>query len=157
MKKCADAVFVAVAIGLVWFIVAKRAEMPGPPSAKPVLIRGAVIDGINVAQGRRSLLIVISPTCRFCVDSVEFYRNLLAKAAPRGIDVLFWSPASEVETAEFLKESGLPHGRVVQGKLPGAITGTPALIAMDASGRILAGWLGKLDATQEREVLALLD
>ncbi|MDQ3070436.1 MAG: hypothetical protein M3R55_12010 [Acidobacteriota bacterium] len=157
MTKLADLVFVAAAVALVWFIAVNRSTASEGPAARTVLTPGTSYDGMAVNPGRRSVVLVISPSCRFCIESMDFYKRLLASAPGRDVDVVFHSPTSAEQTKAFLSTYGVRNARLLNVRLPSAITGTPATIVLDSAGRVVGGWLGKLTTLQEREVFALLD
>jgi hypothetical protein len=157
MSKLADLIFVCAVIGLVSFIAISRSAAPVEPPARAILTPGESYDGMTVTPGRRSVLLVISPACRFCVESMGFYRRLLVSASQRDVDVVFHSSTPDDQTREFLSRYDIPAARLSKVRLPNVISGTPATVVLDSAGRVVVAWIGKLNGPQEREVLALLD
>jgi hypothetical protein len=98
-----------------------------------------------------ALILVSRSTCPACTASVDFYRQLA------GVAVIGVASESVAENRSFLESSGVRVVSLVTLQESGLrVNSVPALIAVDASGRVLNGWLGKLTKESESEVLRTL-
>jgi hypothetical protein len=120
--------------------------------------RGDQFDAVRGLETRGpspTLLLVIRSTCRFCNESVPFYRRLLdesAKRRVRAVALMFDQP--EAGTA-YIARTGLHVQQVVavDGSQLTGIAGTPTLILLAKSGVVVNSWVGKLTADTETEVI----
>lgn len=107
----------------------------------------------------RTAVLWISTTCRYCTESVPFYRQLAAKRHDRenrvGLIVASYEPADSLE--RYLAQ----HDIVVDAVFTvptgvRTVEGTPTITIVDARGTVVAVRAGLLTAEGEREVLSVL-
>lgn len=130
---------------------AKRAAAKLQPGATI----GEVKD-LDFGAAPRTLLLVMSTGCRYCIQSVPFYQTL---ASMRGnlagrTRILAVFPEDEANVKTFLQKSQLElefRPNVDLGKL--SVSATPTLILVDSSKNILNSWVGSLAKEQQAEVV----
>jgi thioredoxin-related protein len=120
------------------------------------------------AGSNRALVVAVSPGCHFCNDSIPFYKNLIDQRNQKNSDVKFIAavPASEKpeeaqqlvaeETQKFAAGGAQPDGMVNVDFAAIKVPGTPTLMLVDNTGKVLDVWVGKLDPKREKEVLKRL-
>jgi hypothetical protein len=113
-----------------------------------------------MAQSPRiTVLVVVSSRCRFCEDSMGFYARLAETAGKsRGqVRLVFTAIESEATTVAFLNAHGVLSQGVVAMPSTLQITATPTLFVIRKvstdTGEVKAGWIGQLDAAQERQAV----
>lgn len=157
-----------IAIILVCIIAAgiliRNNFFPPRPAGPPEAAKGetfAELRGVVPAGSNTALVMALSPTCHFCNDSMPFYKQLLDKRneSKSPVKVIAAVPAAEAQSAEQknLADHGVQPDAVVHvdfAKIK--VPGTPTLLLVDNQGKVLDVWVGKLNASREREVLAKL-
>jgi len=111
--------------------------------------------GPKLAHAKEStLLLVVSPSCHICSESMPFYQRLAKDSAAR---MLFAVPEAAAGKA-YVAQNNLAQVNV--GELTPAaaagIRGTPTLLLLDASGIIRRQWVGKISSSAEAEVTRAL-
>lgn len=104
----------------------------------------------------RTLLMVLRSDCRFCQQSMPFYRRLLERSR-QGVEIVVAAPASDTGIAGYLESEGVAPDSVVlvqPGTLP--VQGTPSLLLVDDGGGVTQAWVGLLDTAREASVLDAL-
>jgi hypothetical protein len=142
------------------------------PVAKPIVTQPFQVGehvpqfrGLNFARAKRTLLMVVRQDCKFCGESIPFYRRL-----PRSGPVtlggtqetqLVVLTEDDLNTARhFVEGNSLMLDAVVA--IPPArrsdlrVKGTPTLLLVDSAGTIKKIWIGKLSENREREVIDAL-
>lgn len=151
--------------GLVgWLAVRKGAPAPvAPPSGPPVYRVGEVIDpvrGVDFRAARSTLVMVVREDCHFCQESLPFYRQLSdahVKQPNPTLRIVVASTDAHDALSTYLQSKGVRVDQVStieSGALK--VPGTPALLLVDQTGRILNLWRGKLPERQEKEVFRIL-
>jgi thioredoxin-related protein len=128
-----------------------------PPVAQKVMQKGDVVNVPNMTwpQNGRTLLLALSTTCHFCTDSAQFYRRISKEHGDTHLIALV--PQDTNEGEEYLAKLGVKVDEVREasfGEL--GITGTPTLVLLDMSGKVVNMWEGVLPPTKESEVLVKL-
>lgn len=137
---------------------------PRPPGAPPqvekgeqfVALKQAMPEGVN-----RALVVAVSPTCHFCNDSLPFYKRLVDERNQKGSAVKFMAAVptedSKAPEAEKFSNAGVQPDKVVHIDFSSIkVPGTPTLMLVDNTGKVLNVWVGKLDDGGEKEVLKTL-
>jgi len=123
---------------------------------KPVYDSGDIIkdtDQLRLGNAPASVILVTRSTCRYCTESMDFYRRLTAKAQEHGVSVVGATDEQLATNVKYLSSHRLAISRVVtvdQANLN--ITGTPTVI-ITSRNRVVKAWRGKLAPTLEQEVL----
>ena len=142
------AIAFVVVVGVRW-----SAWTSSPPPVGMSL--GASI-GVDFAAGRSTLVLFLQSGCRFCRESMGFYRRLMARDTA-DVQIIVAAPARDAGLRPYLLEEGVePDGIVYvdQGELP--VVATPTLLVIEPDGRVSRSWVGRLDDEGEGEVFAAL-
>lgn len=157
-------IIVALLLGVV---LVKRYLLPAqdaaPQAARPADPRippgtKATLTGVDWAQNKQTLLLVLSRDCHFCTESAPFYQRLTRETAGRpDVHLIALFPQEVEEGKKYLANLGVTVGEIRQAapSSTGA-GGTPTLILVDAQGVVTKSWVGKLSAPEESEVLSQL-
>ncbi|HEX8179938.1 MAG TPA: hypothetical protein VF525_10385 [Pyrinomonadaceae bacterium] len=113
---------------------------------------------LNWAASERTLVLALSSDCGYCRASAPFYQTL-AKATnghkPARLAVVL--PQDLAAGRQYLNEIGVPVSEVKQLNLSAlGVWGTPTLMLVNSAGVVTDLWIGKLNETQQVEVLSRL-
>jgi redoxin len=114
------------------------------------------LSGLDWEKGDKTLLMVLSTSCRFCTESAPFYQRLMQQKAGRAdVRLVAVLPQSVGEAQQYLSTHGISVDEIRQAA-PGAAyaRATPTLIIVDRTGSVIESWVGKLPAEKEAEVLS---
>jgi thioredoxin-related protein len=121
---------------------------------------GTKIQLANVDYGKsdKTLVMVLSTTCRFCTASVPFYQKLAQrKEGHEDLRLIAVTPQSVDEAKEYLGKHGVAVDEIAQASLDEMdVSGTPTLIQVDKTGAAVRSWVGKLPPEKEAEVVQSL-
>lgn len=150
LVTCAVLVAVVVRGGL----AARPPDLPPGPAAGDRL---EGIDGLELASREQTLLLVVSSQCRYCTESMPFYRQLLERRRKEQTQVLVASTESAAVTAAYLAGHGVQADRILEVD-PGELgaTPTPTLLELSRSGEILEVIVGRVPDGQVAEVATRL-
>ena len=150
---------IAVAI-LLGIVLVKNYLLSGPkpdPSAPPTVPTGTRISlqDVNWGAQKRTLLMALSDTCRFCTESAEFYKKLAQERAKHDdVRIIAVLPQDVSAGQAYLNKLGVAVDQVKQSPLDAVgVKATPTLILVDDKGVVTASWVGKLPPDKESEVL----
>jgi hypothetical protein len=156
------AMSLTVTVAAVQYIVNARtaAARPAPPPA--VAVGTKLPLPVDATDGGRTaaLLAVLSSECRFCTESMPFYKRLMAhpKVAAGGVKFQVVSVQPPGVMRAYLSEHGLAPSAVLTAAETGAyVRGTPSLILTDSQGVVIDSWSGALPPEEERKVVMALD
>jgi hypothetical protein len=136
-----------------------------PPTIKPPTITvGALLPSLalfNPNKATASIVVALSTSCRFCTESVPFYKRLAAMNEVREGRLQFSvaSVQAERQMRAYLTTHDLSlDGREVivpisESALRVAVT--PTVILVDRSGIVVRTWQGRLDPSAEDDVVKL--
>lgn len=147
-------------LGVVAFRFATATISTKAPIPKQDSIVGSVIefDGVDLTGSDKNLVFAISTKCRFCTESIPFYRTLLERRAKndsvRFIAVL---PQPVEEAKVFFDSKKLYFDSVNNGRLDSiSVVGTPTLLLIDNKGTVINSWVGKLTPEREADVFRMV-
>lgn len=142
---------------------------PAPPDGPVVMPpapygAGEKVEPIpGVPDGRyRTLLMVVSSSCRFCTESMPFYRRLVASRQSEGLDVqivaLYVASDTEESVRRYFEAFDIIPDRILPFSMKhlNRIAGTPSLVLLDASNTVIGSWRGKLNRAAEEDVIAAI-
>lgn len=142
-------VVLLVYLGSSWY--ASR-NSPRPPDARALIGSTIHLPGVNLALGSKTLLIAISPNCRYCRESEPFYRQL-AKIPGLQTHLIAVVPVPLAEGKSYVNSSIDSSLEVVSDPLSEIhVQNTPTLLLVDGQGRVKNAWIGKLDDAGQRSV-----
>ncbi len=166
------AIIVVCAIAAVVLIRNQFFPKPAPtPGNMPQIEKGekyAQLKDVIPAGASRALVVAVQPGCHFCNDSMPFYKKLLDERNQKGSQVKFVAavpnapkPADaqqivSAESEKFAAVGAQPDKMVNLDFSAIKVPGTPTLVLVDNSGKVLNVWVGKLDGDGEKEVLKTL-
>jgi hypothetical protein len=118
------------------------------------------VDGIQLDAASTTVLMALRSNRHFCTASMPFYQKILGQPR-RDIRYVVGLPQDTIEGGQaYLAEHRIHVDGVVRysmiDTLP-KIHGTPTVIVLDRTSRILGLWTGQLDAAQEQDCVRLLD
>ena len=113
------------------------------------------VSGVDWSKSNHTLLLAISSKCHFCSESAPFYQRL---SKERGrIQLVAVLPQSISEGHTYLDSLKISVDDIRQASLSSlGVRGTPTIILVDGAGRAVKSWVGKLDASQEADVMSSL-
>lgn len=112
------------------------------------------IKNIDWDKNYKTLVLYVSNGCKFCTDSMPFYRTLANESTKNNTAVVIVSPDSEMATKKYLNENRVKSVEVRQASLSYiGVPGTPTILLVDKSGKIERSWIGKLKPETEKEVI----
>lgn len=137
---------------------------PKPPGAPPIAEKGDQLPALQAAlpAGTESaLVLVVSPTCHFCTESIPFYKRLVDERNKKGspVKVVVAVPAAEArdQEAKMFADAGIQPDAVVPVSFRDIkVNGTPTILHVDNQGKVLGVWEGKQEAGGEKKILATL-
>jgi thioredoxin-related protein len=106
-----------------------------------------------------TLVLALSKNCSFCQESVGFYQKLTAlkNSSPQGLRLVAVLPQSKEEATSYLKEQKIEVDEVVSMDVTKlGLRGTPTLMLLDGQNKLEEFWIGKLNSSQESEVIERL-
>jgi thioredoxin-related protein len=121
------------------------------------VVAGAKVSlaGVNWEQNGQTILLVLSPGCRYCTQSAAFYQRLAREAAGGRTKPIAVFPVDDEGGRRYLDELQVPIREVRQASLDAiGVRGTPTLILIDKDGVVTDVWVGMLPPEQESEVLS---
>lgn len=129
---------------------------PGAAAAEPSIKPGTKLSVQNVDFGKseKNLLLVFSTSCKYCTESIPFYRRLVERnAVEKKVNMVAAFAQEPSEAAKYLIEKNLSVDQII--RTDGSeikVRGTPTLILTDKNGTVLESWAGKLSPEKENEV-----
>lgn len=123
--------------------------------AKGTSLKGS-LPGVDWSKNGRSLILAISTRCHFCTDSAPFFQRI-GREKPAGTKLLAVLPQAVEEARTYLDQQGVRVDDVRQAPLDSIkVSGTPTLLLVDNAGTVADVWVGKLEPSQEEDVLRVL-
>ena len=147
---------------LLSIVLVKNYLLAGPdaPNALPTVPTGTKLSlqDVNWAANKRTLVMVLSDTCRYCTESADFYKKLAQERAKHDdLHIIAVLPQDVGAGQAYLNKLGVTVDEVMQSPLDAVgVRATPTLIFVDDKGVVTASWVGKLPAENEAEVLSRL-
>jgi thioredoxin-related protein len=116
------------------------------------------VENVDWASHQQWVLLVLQKGCRFCEESMPFYKRLTAQLSDQAnAHLVALLPQTEKESRQYLTDNMVDIADVRQASLRSVgVQGTPTLLLVDKNGTVLEQWLGKVPASQEDTVLSRL-
>jgi len=133
---------------------------PAASAARPQVAKGTSLKGslpgVDWSRNGRTLVLAISTRCHFCTDSAPFFQRI-SKERSASTRLLAVLPQAVDESRKYLDQEGVRVDEVKQASLDSIeVTGTPTLLLVDKAGTVAGVWVGKLEPSQEEELLTVL-
>ena len=156
MKYLEWTMYALVVVALLFFLqvtfFAKSADNHGIVDTLPAMLE------YFQADQDRLVLIVLTPTCPYCLQSYPFYRTLIAEKSKNIGVVAGTNPNVSIELQRrILQKENLSVDTLIA--LPNqdwGITSVPTIIILNDRARVEHVWIGLLDADREKEVLSVV-
>lgn len=149
-----------LAVGVRYFATPRTEPSRAAPNASrgPSPGQQLSVNGIDWAASKGTIVLALSPTCRFCLESNAFYQKLAEQANGKGgrVRVMALFRASEAVGRAYVTRYDIAVSQVASSR-SAPITATPTLLFVNDRGVIQKAWVGKLSSEQENAVIALLD
>lgn len=161
IEAVANLAIIALAIMLA-VVLLSRYFVSSPPAAassqpSPVIKPGTELSYAKVdwKKNEKSLVMVLSTTCKYCSDSAQFYKRLTEKTSTEpSLGTVAVFPQKVGESAIYLKEKEIKVGQILEAEPSEfSVRGTPSLLLVNKDGVVLDSWVGKLTPEKEQEVL----
>lgn len=153
----ANIAIILVAILLGYFLIQRfffqQNQQPQPPTE---IAKGTKISlpDVDWQANQKTLLLVLQKGCKFCTESMPFYKTLVERAKEKGIKLVAVLPNSREEGSQYLKENGVEIQEIRQVQLNSVnVRGTPTLILVNDKGEVENSWVGKLPSNVEVKIL----
>jgi len=109
---------------------------------------------LKLSSSSKTLVMLTASSCHYCTESMPFYQQLVAHARERHIPVVAATREDPRINEKYLEIHGVKADRTVSATTNSiSAPGTPTLILVDSSGKILKVWRGKLAKDAEESVL----
>jgi hypothetical protein len=133
-------------------------HVPGPPYTKGE--KAPSVRGVDFAESVKTVLLYVRSDCRFCAESMEFYKRLSAieAASSQRVQLVIISRDSDTVLADYLRSNGLDDERTIAGVHAdfSRVPGTPTLLVVGQTGVIELVAFGRQDSSGERAILDTL-
>jgi hypothetical protein len=116
---------------------------------------GDLIDGTIAVEGHWTLVLALSPNCKYCTDSMPFYREKLSDANDLSVVVVGLETADELRA--YTRAHGLRvsnHRQIKPQQL--RLRSTPTLLLVSPNRQLHTIWTGMLSQRGEEVLLASL-
>jgi thioredoxin-related protein len=108
------------------------------------------------AKNRKTLLLALSTSCKYCTASAGFYQRLI-DATSSNTKLVAVLPQTREDSAQYLKDLKVTIGDIRQVSPSSlGVRGTPTLILVDSAGVATNSWVGLLSPDKEQEALSAL-
>lgn len=105
-----------------------------------------------LSSEKKSLVLFLQSTCRFCTESMPFYRALRDAAKDR-VRFVVLAPQGDNRINEYLAEHKLSVDKVVRIDFATLkVSGTPTALLVGPNAQVLAAWLGMQNETGQQEI-----
>ena len=127
-------------------------------SARDLAGREVKLPGANWQAAPVSVLLQISSTCRFCNESMPFYKQLMAarQAQAAKVPVIVASADAVAVMRKHLEDQQVIVDKVLHSRLESFGTPTPTVLIVDSKGVVRRAFIGELDPSGEKELLSII-
>jgi hypothetical protein len=134
------------------------------PHPLPEIQKGAVVklpraETAGQQPATPTLVLALSKNCHFCQESVGFYQKLTAfkNSSPQGLRMVAVLPEKQEEAEIYLREHRIGVDEVISMEVTKlGVSGTPTLLLLDGENKLEELWVGKLDESEESQVIERL-
>lgn len=160
LETAANISVVGLCVGFGFLIFQRGSGSPPAAAAntRPSYAVGEVLQplpGVDFDSYSKTLLVFFQSSCRYCTDSMPFYRRLrqgqLAREA--NLQLVGIAPEPLLAAGGYLREHDVAFDKLFQvDRGDFKFRGTPTLLLVDSERRILKEWRGLLSSTAEAEL-----
>ena len=154
LEVAANVAILIVAVIVIARLIAATRKPKETPLA-PAIGAKLSLAGVKWEENGRTLLMVLQKGCRYCEESAGFYQRLYEQRAgrtePRFMALV---PGERADTERYLSDHSVRVDDIISASLTDVnVAATPTLLLIDRSGRVENAWVGKLNESQEKEVV----
>lgn len=129
-----------------------------PARVQPTVGKQVNLPDENWSAHRKTIVLALQTTCRFCHESAPFYKRLIESAKGKNIKFVAVFPQTVEESQAHLNQLGLTGLEIKQLSISRLdASGTPTLILTNEKGEVTNYWVGKLSPDKETEVINKLN
>lgn len=140
----------AAAVTVIFYNVGPR-PTPSPSGSPPYSLGDKIKETAELKFVGDTFLLATASSCRFCTESMPFYRRLVAS----GARVIAVTREPVEQNKAYLKSHDVAPAMVLSATANGLdVRGTPTLLLVDAQGVVRGTWRGKQDLKGEADVLS---
>ena len=153
-----------IALCLIVSAVLVQRHFLSAPAPQVGVVPGQEVElpaSMALVESRQTLVLALSPQCRFCTESLPFYRELMRRRDAEGSELrvvaLVSDEAAVGEEQEILEKSDIQLDALASADFGSlGIPGTPMMLLVNRDGEAVKVWKGKLTTEAEAGVLATL-
>ncbi len=159
VEATSNLAIIVVALLLGGALITRYLSYPSPMPTQPSseIKRGTQLplSKIDWSRSEKSLVMVLSTTCKYCTESSDFYKRLTENTpALSRLRTIAVFPQKVGESAAFLKERSIQVSLILEAEPSEfSVRGTPTLLLVNNDGTVLDSWVGKLSVEKEQEVM----
>jgi hypothetical protein len=114
---------------------------------------------LRFSSAPRTILVMTSHTCEYCVAIMPFYKSAVNAARGHGTRVIALTWENPDENRRFLASNGIAVDAVVSGRASGVqVKGVPSLMLVRRDGSVIDSWSGQpRDKSYAHVVLAAIN
>lgn len=144
----------AVLVQRLMFTESPAAGQRGPRPTYQVGENVSELSNVIGPRATNTLVMYISPSCRFCTESMPFYQELSAKRHGLSYSLVAVGREPAGAITDYLAKHNVAVDKVVStGPDIAKLAGTPTLILIDGSNKAAGVWRGLLQEAVAREVV----
>jgi hypothetical protein len=135
---------------LIWVALSQRRPSIPPTGYAQGDVFGSV-EGLDFREVPSTAILFLQSTCKFCTDSMPFYRRL-SEIPRRGRLVVMGTESRERLEAYLAAHQFKPDRVIVVTPQATKVRGTPTILVVDTNGVVVEAWGGQLDSARELAV-----
>lgn len=136
---------------------ANLSKQPAARSQEDVIGKSMTLENVNWKENKKTVILYLSTTCRYCNESVTFYQRLVKENAGNKVKLVAVFPQPLNESREYLGSNEISVDRLFSDSLKSiGVTATPTLLLVNGEGIVTDHWRGKLTKDTEEEVISRL-
>jgi len=147
---------------LCWtFFTHKGLNFGAPPGgAESAHLEGLTLPslpGYSWTSRPKTLVLAVRKGCHYCEESLPFYKRLSDLERGNGLHahLLAVMPDDQVSGTKVLQSGGLTIDSVFNQPLNSIqVSGTPTLLLLNSTGRVVRAWVGQQTSQGEEEVIS---
>lgn len=159
LNTATNVALIAAAIAFIWMVFSKPTTSTEPEKAYTTGERFS-IKGVNVADvtaGHATVVLYVRSSCKFCTESMPFYKTLAETAERPRLVVVGYE--DEATLGKYVSDHSVKPDSVLRldrNEPESRLRGTPTLILVNSTGRVEGAWRGRLDESQRTKVLQMI-
>lgn len=149
-----------IIIALVFIgLVAQRYLIATEKSAvSPTLGSKVSVEGFDPSKNSKNVLLVLMKGCRFCEESMDFYKDLIPRSLEQNQKVVAIFSEDTKDAEAYLEHFGITDLPILYVRSLSSIdvSGTPTVVVTNNAGEITGVWDGKLSKDMQDDLYIFL-